>query len=339
MDSKLPISVIIPTYNCGALLLNALDSVLRQTYPPSEIIVIDDGSTDGTERVIDSYADEDRIRYMKKDNGGVASARNLGLQMARYDWIAFLDADDQWLPVRLENGIAVIRQASHIKWAGGAYLEESSEGKRVERNLSASGRELLVDGCWFRNFFQVVEQHALFHTSTMLIHRSCFDEVGTFNQSLQRREDLDLWVRIAFRYPEVGYSADPLFVYMRRANSLTSSIKGMGSIEIVEWLRSLTADCNVFEAEWLPYAQYHAARAFKIWLHNGDKESLRYLVAEFPGWLPREYLKVGRMVTCCPSAIVSMLAFILRWRLKIPGKRGDPESFLKVTRKVLLTEE
>lgn len=339
MSNQINVSVIIPSYNCGVLLPSALDSVIGQTYPPSEIIVVDDGSTDGTEGIIHSYANKDRIRYIKKDNGGVASARNVGLQMSRYEWIAFLDADDLWLPDRLEKGIAIIRKVPHLKWVSGAFLEERIKGERIRRELSVYGRDFLLDGCWFRNFFDVFEKHTLFHTSTMLIHRSCFDDAGMFNEMMKRREDLDLWVRIAFQNPEIGYSLEPLSIYRRREDSLIGTVAGMSRLEMLTWFQHLSWQSKTTEERWLPYARYHAYGAFKIWLHNGDRESLRYLLDELPHWLPKVPRTIGYILTQLPAFIMSSLSFILRMRLRVLGKPGEPESFRKAAHGITRTKE
>ena len=96
------VSVIIPTYNRETVIGRAIESVLKQTYPHFELLIIDDGSTDQTKRVVERIADE-RIRYiLLEENGGVARARNVGIAEAQYDYIAFLDSDDEWMPEKLE---------------------------------------------------------------------------------------------------------------------------------------------------------------------------------------------------------------------------------------------
>ena len=96
------VSVIVPTYNRGNVIGRAVKSILRQTWPHFEIIIVDDGSTDGTKAIVDELGDS-RIRYMLlEQNAGVAHARNVGIQEAKYEYIAFLDSDDEWLPKKLE---------------------------------------------------------------------------------------------------------------------------------------------------------------------------------------------------------------------------------------------
>src|SRR5258708_5856521 len=102
------VSVIIPSYNCGRYVTEAVDSALAQTHPPAEVIVVDDGSTDDTEERLRPYSG--RIRYLRKENGGVATARNRGIHEAVGELIAFLDSDDSWHPRKLEIQIEYLRQ-------------------------------------------------------------------------------------------------------------------------------------------------------------------------------------------------------------------------------------
>src|SRR5208283_2367398 len=101
------VSVVIPTYNCGRYICETVESALGQTYSPVEIIVVDDGSTDDTRERLTTYGD--RVRYIYQQNTGPAVARNRGVQDAQGDWIAFLDADDLWLPYRLELQVELLR--------------------------------------------------------------------------------------------------------------------------------------------------------------------------------------------------------------------------------------
>ncbi|MBM2835200.1 MAG: glycosyl transferase [Candidatus Brocadiaceae bacterium] len=100
ISENVQVSVVIPTYNRAPYVIMAIESVLAQSYQDYEIIVVDDGSTDGTRDVLEPY--RDRIRYMYQDNKGVSAARNTGIQESRGEWIAFLDSDDEWLPNKLE---------------------------------------------------------------------------------------------------------------------------------------------------------------------------------------------------------------------------------------------
>src|SRR5947209_13220762 len=98
------VSVIIPTYNHGRFIADAIESVLAQTYPVSEIIVVDDGSTDETQEVVEKFGE--KVRYIEQANAGVSAARNTGIENSDGDLVAFLDADDTWLPEKIEKQVA-----------------------------------------------------------------------------------------------------------------------------------------------------------------------------------------------------------------------------------------
>ncbi len=315
------VSVIIPTYNCGPLLLGALDSVFRQSRVPQEVIVVDDGSTDDTRARIEQYPEHGRIRYLFKENGGAASARNVGIDAARGDWIAFLDADDEWLPDRLARGFEILGKAPHLRWVAGAHWLKPLDGEVHVRGLSRRGRRMLRDGCWFENIFSLLDHHALFHTTTMLIHKSCFAEVGQFNERLVRREDVDLWVRIGFRHPEIGYSVEPISRYVLRPQSLTHIHRGMNSFEVVQWLLNLTRHNPGSEEVCLAYARYVTRQACKEWLHAGDRQSLEFALREVPCWMSPAYSVPAHLLTRLPAFVLSGVALVLDTRLRMLGRR------------------
>ena len=114
------ISVLIPLYNKSKSIVATISSVLSQTYKDFEILVVDDGSTDGSGEIIQSIKD-DRIRYFRKKNGGVSSARNYGIEKAQYDWIALLDGDDLWKPIFLEEMVEMIQRYPKAALYGSGY--------------------------------------------------------------------------------------------------------------------------------------------------------------------------------------------------------------------------
>ena len=308
------VSVIVPTYNCARLLPRALASVFAQTVAPAEVIVIDDGSTDGTDFALARSGYRDRVVYLRKPNGGVASARNVGLRAARSEWIAFLDADDEWLPERLERGLRIVAETPDLRWCSGAFIEDTRGGGPVTRGFPAGpARAHLREDCWIDDFFAVVERHVLFHTATMLVHRRCFAEAGEFDESLRRREDLDLWVRIAFRSPRIGYSLEPLARYVRREGSLTDAVSGLDDHGRLRWLRGLAHDRDR-RARCRPYGRYLAEDAFKNALYRGAASDVAAVARHHPEWLPRWAHVAARLIDAAPSAAVKGFAALLRLR-------------------------
>ncbi len=203
------VSVIIPAYNAERWIRRAIDSVLRQTVAPIEVWVVDDGSTDGTKRVLREY--RNTVRYLHQTNAGPSAARNLGIDNVRSDWIAFLDADDEWLPHKIESQLRVLRENVHIRWCSCACLG-ASNGITPSRSL----REDRGQGSTtptVQRYFSAVLGGVTFQTSSFVIHRSVFEQVGRFDPDLRSGEDVDMWCRIAFRYPWIGYGVEPSYCY------------------------------------------------------------------------------------------------------------------------------
>jgi len=194
------VSVIIPTYNRKSWLAQALNSVLRQTLPAAEIIVIDDGSTDGTGKWIGETFPG--IIYHWQPQQGPAAARNRGAQLASADWLAFLDSDDRWLPQKLEKQRDFL--SAHPDYEC-VYTDEIwiRSGRRVnqaKRHRKYGGRIYL---------------HCLplcvISPSSILMARRLWDALGGFDPNLPACEDYDLWLRLAARFP-VGYLDEPLII-------------------------------------------------------------------------------------------------------------------------------
>ncbi len=184
------VSVIIPTYNRGWTLRAAVDSVLAQTYRDFELIVVDDGSTDDTAEILQSYGPD--IQVLRQANAGVSAARNAGVRLAKGAFIAFLDSDDRWLPDKL--GVQVDFFTSHPE----AVICQTEEiwirkGKRVNPkkvHQKPSGR-----------IFKASLALCLVSPSAVMLHKALFDEIGRFDEALPACEDYDLWLRVSARYP------------------------------------------------------------------------------------------------------------------------------------------
>ena len=192
------ISVIIPTWNRVDRLANALQSVFAQSRPPAEVIVVDDGSTDDTRRLVHSQFRD--ARYIYQQNKGVSSARNTGIQAASGDWIALLDSDDRWQPDKLEQ------QCEHLRARPDYKICHSDEiwirnGKRV----NPMKKHAKQGGHIFRHCLPL----CAISPSAVLIHRDLFKEIGLFDEHLPACEDYDLWLRICALHP-VLYIDKPL---------------------------------------------------------------------------------------------------------------------------------
>lgn len=188
-------SVVIPSYNSASILPDAIESVLAQTLPPTEVIVVDDGSADDTRGVCGRYP---RVRCLRRANGGASAARNTGLAAAASEWVAFLDADDRWEPDKLETQFAALGQNPAADFAISA-VNVWSPGRQSYHRMSWNGsldpmamvRELLV-----RNIFTGL-------CSTLLIRRRTLLELGGFDSG-RACEDRRLAIRLLLGLPENG---------------------------------------------------------------------------------------------------------------------------------------
>ena len=192
------ISVIIPVYNRCRLIDRAIKSVLGQTIPPDEIIVIDDGSTDGTDEVIkNSYPD---VILLKQENRGVSCARNNGIKNAKGTWVALLDSDDEWLPVKLEKQLLALQENSSNKIC---HTDEIWIRNGVHVNPMKKHRK------YGGNIYKYCLPLCVISPSSIIIHKEIFKDIGLFDENIPVCEDYDLWLRICSRYP-VLYLQDKL---------------------------------------------------------------------------------------------------------------------------------
>jgi glycosyltransferase involved in cell wall biosynthesis len=209
MTSVPLISTVIPTYNRMDLLPRAIDSALAQTGVAQEIIVIDDGSTDGTaRRLAERYGE--RVRCVSQPNGGVSRARNRGMALARGDFIALLDSDDLWLPGKLAAQLAFL--ASHPEYGMVLCDVQRVDGASRPTDTLRRRDAIPVDG---HVLAHVLLQPALVPAS-VLMRREVFDTIGGFDESLRTAEDIDFHLRVAARYP-IGV-IDEVFVQAMRGH-------------------------------------------------------------------------------------------------------------------------
>ena len=215
------VTVVIPTWNREDLLPRALTSVARQTRPPEEVLVVDDGSTDGTEGMIRRQFPG--VRYLRQENRGVAAARNRGIEVARGDWLAFLDSDDEWLPEKLARQLDALRERPEF------LLCHTNEvwirrGKRV----NAMKKHAKSGGYIFNECLPL----CVISPSSVLAHRNLFERVGLFDEALPACEDYDLWLRVTASHP-VLYLEEPLIKkYGGHADQLSRRYWGMDRFRI-----------------------------------------------------------------------------------------------------------
>jgi glycosyltransferase involved in cell wall biosynthesis len=207
-------SIIIPLYNKVAYIEKAIHSVFAQTYKEFELIVIDDGSTDDSLKnlrftIYNLQLPEEKIRVIEQENQGVSTARNNGVKLAKYDYIAFLDADDWWEPTYLEEMKGLIEEFPQAGLYGCSYYKVKS-GQLIPATIGVDkGFErgiINYYNAYSRSLYQPV------WTGAAIIKKSVFESEKGFKPNLKMGEDFDLWVRVAFRYP-VALLNKPLAYY------------------------------------------------------------------------------------------------------------------------------
>ena len=212
MTNRPRISVIITTYNYERFVRDAIDSVLAQTRLPDEIVVIDDGSTDNTRKIVDEYADR-HVTYIWQENAGAGAARNRGIAATTGEFVAFLDADDIWLPTRLERQECLLIDHPDAVLATGHMIwwDVARNQRRFERfgdmPSAKIQREILV-------------RNVVGNPSMVLVRRNALDAAGPYDRRLRWGQDWELFIRIT-RVGEVVTVDEPVIVYRWHGESLS----------------------------------------------------------------------------------------------------------------------
>jgi glycosyltransferase involved in cell wall biosynthesis len=193
INLKPTISVIIPTYNRGDLIEKSIRSVLNQSYGDLELIVVDDGSTDKTEEVVKAI-DDSRVIFIKnKNNKGGAAARNIGIKVAKGDFIGFQDDDDEWLPKKLEKQIKILQKSSSDVGVVYTGFWRVKENKYIYIPLKSKE---VKEG----DIHKSLLEGSFVSTQTMLLRKECFKTTGLFDENLPRLQDWELAIRLSKNY-------------------------------------------------------------------------------------------------------------------------------------------
>ena len=286
-------SVVIPLYNKQHSIVNTLQSVLSQTYKDFEIIVVDDGSTDDSANVAEATLRECMVygvraphestdfvgapteckgRVIRKANGGVCSARNRGIQEAKYDYIALLDGDDLWDEHYLEEQIKLIQDFPEAKmW--GINFAEMSEGKLI-RTLPTG----LPEGYrgYVENYFQITGRISdLYCSSSVVIKKEVFDRVGFFDERIKYAEDSDMWFRIIATYPVVFYDRYMVFYLYDAENRAMNRVR-----KLEYFLPYFVSKYKAFQHNHIFYQWINTWAANQIRRYYFDSNREQYLVAQ-----------------------------------------------------------
>jgi glycosyltransferase involved in cell wall biosynthesis len=303
------VSVVIPSYNYGRYLPDAIDSVIAQTFTDFEIIVVDDGSTDETPDVVRHYGE--RVIYRRQENVGLAATRNNGCAIARGEYFALLDADDAWFPDKLAKQVEILNRNPDAGLVYGRMALMDGEGRPLPgvKPSQPPGE----------TFAEIVERGTP-PPSTFLIRRRCFEEIKRFDPSLTGMEDLDLALRLAKRY-RVVHMPDLLGRYRDHADSLSHQRGKMtaGYLRMFEKCLDDTQDPALRRVIRRRMAPYHYRWA-KILLRDGEtakaRREVREALACFPrfSWSADPTLSLWRRLAlaCRPLALLAGLYLVPR---------------------------
>ncbi len=235
------VSVVMPAYNCARYISAAIESVLAQAYRPLEIIVVDDGSTDGTREAATAYPE---VTYIAQANGGPAKARNAGIRRARGEYVALLDADDLWPAEKLAEQVVFLQAHPDVALLFGSARRFADDGwteaplfERYGLTKSYFGHDHLVVDATSK-----LLQGNFIPTGTVIARRSTLLEVGLFDERFRLAEDWDFWLRIALRHP-IAYSRKLWKLKRVHASNLSNDTEAMvkAALSVMEKLRASCA--------------------------------------------------------------------------------------------------
>jgi glycosyltransferase involved in cell wall biosynthesis len=233
MNSTPLVSVVIPAYNAAWCIRRAVDSVLAQSFRDFELIVVDDGSTDDTAAILAGYGDA--LRVVSKPNGGLSSARNAGIAAAQGKYVAFLDADDWWLPGKLATQVALMESRPDLLFCSTVSGVQTPEGQRLaDWRCGRDDRRSALECIFAVNAFVAGSG------SAVLAKREAFQRAGSFDESLRSLEDIDMWMRLAALG---GFSCiDETLVFIEKsASSMSGNLDVMraSAIQVMRKNRNL----------------------------------------------------------------------------------------------------
>ncbi|MCP4004601.1 MAG: glycosyltransferase family 2 protein [bacterium] len=320
---EMTFSTVIPAFNAEKFISRALRSVLAQTRLPDEILVVDDGSSDKTTEIAESFGSA--VRVIRQENGGASSARNRGIEEARCTYIALLDADDEWHPAHLSNAAAVFENHPEVLWYGAAYDWEIRSGVRLQTAPDTSN---LVDGDYFEDYFQTLDSWCN-STPATVIHREVFTRVGSFDTELLIAEDLDLWFRIGLHFPRIGHRPGATVTVWEVEGSLMT--QGLFTPDrAVAFIRSCAKRARALgpeaERRSLPFIVRWTVVIMRNALIERDVPALREISQSYGTAIPLRWRAISAIALLTPQPIwrllMSVWAATRRTRLELIRRLG-----------------
>lgn len=265
------VSIIIPAYNAEQFIAATIESALAQTLKDTEVIVIDDGSKDGTARVVQTFPN---VRYVRQANGGVSSARNHGAALAQGQFLAFLDSDDIWHPDKLRQQVQALGQHPDSVFSRTAFTHEDVDEQRIRKGAERQDAPHRIIPDLLPSFL-----HPYFATSTVMVRKSAFDEAGGFDTSLRIAEDVDFYLRVLAKHPKMILMTETL-VHKRTVEGSLGDDSASGYVQLLKvydrflaqhpQVRQTLGESNISQA----YHKLHLDLA-RSHLWNGENSEAR----------------------------------------------------------------
>lgn len=286
------ISVVIPAYNAEMTVKNTIESVLHQTMQVTEIIVVDDGSTDKTAEVVAEF--KGSVTLLQQENKGVSAARNHGIAYAKTSWIAFLDADDLWAETKIESQVNFLRQHPKVNWCATRYYQCLGDDKRISRYSKPISRNSHLPGEVIHSLKSIASQENIW-VSTILIRKSLVFKAGGFHPRLSSTADNDLWFRVGKIENQIAFINQPLALYIIDPHGMsrkeTKKISP-GRFEFFERLAQHIVDSkpeeqSIFERIFDRFAGQYMFNLARTGNYGASRDLLRWLKKEgfrLPGW-------------------------------------------------------
>ena len=282
-------SVVIPLYNKSKYIARTIKSVLNQSFSNFEVIVVDDGSTDDSAAIVEAFKDS-RIRVICKENGGVSSARNRGIQEAIGRYIAFLDADDEWCQNKLKANSNFLLKKPECKWVVSGFIRRY---KNRNLNIIFCETGMIIDA------LTALSENMIVWTGAVVISKDCFTADCFFPSGIHRSEDREVWLKLACRFPKIGYLGEVLAIYNAGVPGSLTGIaiceNDMSCFRMEDRLRKFTAPLGTNRREAFNKYVYKFNRraCFSFWIINAnflknirtdivekylEKSEIRYLI-------------------------------------------------------------
>lgn len=300
------ISIVIPLYNKEKEIQNTLESVLQQSFPDFEVLVVNDGSTDSSESKVLAFSDK-RIKYIKTENGGVSKARNIGIELATSPLVAFIDADDLWLVNHLDNLMTLHKDFPEAGLLIKNYKFVYAGNHQVQpvfNGIDSNNFRGIVD-----DFFYASLNFRMAWTSAVAVPKAVFKQVGVFDEeiTLGAGEDTDMWIRIALKYPVAFDSKISALYKMDASNRISHS----------QTLKRNFSKLNKFSEEEknnpslkkfidryrVEYALKHKLagdnETFKYYLNNADKKNINTktkIILALPAFILRPMYRLKKVL-------------------------------------------